>query len=146
MYHLKAHIKGFTLIELLLIIIVISIIAVFALPNFLETTNKAKDTSTISSMRVVQLAAELFAANNSSVYPTDLTTTDEKGNNIITYFPGGQLLENTYTKNNTEPRIGALADDGQISYSPIIQSGKSVGYTINALGSNGSSLPAITNN
>ena len=78
--------KGFTLIELLVVVIIIGILAAIALPNFVQTQDKAKEASVKSNMRTTQVSAESYAVDKSGVYPDKVATFD-------TYFPGGSTAK-----------------------------------------------------
>lgn len=58
--------QGITLIELIIVLAVIAIIGAILIPNFLNTTDKARLKSDIQSARVIQNALELYNAEQSS--------------------------------------------------------------------------------
>jgi prepilin-type N-terminal cleavage/methylation domain-containing protein len=60
--------KGFTLIELLIVVLIISILAAIALPNFLEAQTRAKLARVASDMRVLITALEAYCVDNDT-YP-----------------------------------------------------------------------------
>ena len=60
--------RGFTLIELLIVIAIISILALIAVPNFLEAQTRAKVSRTLADMRAVATALEAYAVDWGS-YP-----------------------------------------------------------------------------
>lgn len=76
--------KGLTLIELIIVLAIIAIIGAILIPNFLNTTDKARLKSDIQSARVIQNALELYNAEQTSpINKTDmgeiLTELDTKG-------------------------------------------------------------------
>ena len=56
--------KGFTLIELLVVILIIGILAVIALPAFLNQRAKAQDTEAKTAARTAQTAMETYYTDN----------------------------------------------------------------------------------
>jgi prepilin-type N-terminal cleavage/methylation domain-containing protein len=79
-------IEGFTLIELLVVVIIIGILAAIALPNFVQTQDKAKEAAVKSNMRTTQISAEAYSVDKAGVYPDKVATFD-------TYFPGGSTAK-----------------------------------------------------
>ena len=65
--------KGFTLIELLIVVAIIAILALIAVPNFLEAQVRSKVSRQLSNMRTLVTAIESYHIDH-SVYP--LTTVD----------------------------------------------------------------------
>lgn len=87
--------RGLTLIELIIVLAIIAIIGAILIPNFLNTTDKARLKSDIQSARVIQNALELYNMEQSaSMNATDITgviqTLSEKG-----YIDADQALIQT---------------------------------------------------
>lgn len=70
--------KGFTLIELILVIAILGILAVSALPKFIDITAKAKQSSRDGVVGAVRAGVALYRANDmviaggTGAYPTSL--------------------------------------------------------------------------
>lgn len=64
--------RGFTLIELLIVVVIIGILASFAIPNFRNTKGKARAAGLKSDLRNLTTAQEAYFYDNSS-YTTNLT-------------------------------------------------------------------------
>jgi prepilin-type N-terminal cleavage/methylation domain-containing protein len=81
---LGPHRSGFTLIELLIVVAVIAILALIAVPNFLEAQVRAKVARVRSDLRTIATAIEAYAVDNTDyprnwmygygTIPPDLTT------------------------------------------------------------------------
>jgi len=52
--------KGFTLIELIIVLAIVAIVGAILIPNFLNTTDRARLRSDIQSARVLQNALDLY--------------------------------------------------------------------------------------
>jgi len=66
---MQSRAKGFTLVELLIVVAIIGIIAAIAIPNLLNAIDKGKQKRTMSDLRAIGSAVEVYAIEN-SVYPT----------------------------------------------------------------------------
>lgn len=57
----KCH-KGFTLMELIVVIILVAIIAAFAIPNYIESVNKTKIRDAVSQLSTLHSANAIYRA------------------------------------------------------------------------------------
>ncbi len=101
----SAPIRGFTLIELLVVIAIIAILAAILFPVFAQAKKAAKATITVSNVRQLATAINIYSTDYDDVMPMTVQALDEDG------IPGGdwhtpgemvgilQMLE-PYTKNN----------------------------------------------
>jgi prepilin-type N-terminal cleavage/methylation domain-containing protein len=64
--------RGFTLIELLIVVVIIGILASFAIPNFRNTKGKARAAGLKSDLRNLATAQEAYFYDNTT-YTTNLT-------------------------------------------------------------------------
>lgn len=65
--------RGFTLIELLIVVVIIGILASFAIPNFRNTKGKSRAAGLKSDLRNVATAQEAYFYDNQT-YTTNLTS------------------------------------------------------------------------
>lgn len=83
--------KGFTLIELILVITILGILAVSALPKFVELTGKAKEAARDGVVGAVRSGIALYRANDmvtagsAGVYPASLDA-NATGTACVTCF------------------------------------------------------------
>ncbi len=77
--------RGFSFIELLIVIVLISVIAVIALPNFLSTKERAIRASMLSDLRNIIAEQEIYYSSNNSFANnlTDLGNFKPSPNNTI---------------------------------------------------------------
>ena len=132
--------RGFTLIELMIVVVIVGVLAAFAIPNFMSMRTRAKEASVKSNAHTVQLAAEDFSAQNNGVYATDQASPA---------LPSGQMLADLFPANMKNPFgganvvvDGAAAADGEIGYDTTGRTG--LGYTIDGRGV-GQVLITLTN-
>jgi len=65
--------KGFTLIELLIVVIVIAILATFAIPQYLKAVERAKGAKAKHSLSIIMQAEKMCRAVNDSYVDIDDT-------------------------------------------------------------------------
>ena len=63
------HVEGFTLVELLIVVIILSVLAAVAVPQFGSSTEDAKISTLESTLSTMRNGMELYYHNHNSVYP-----------------------------------------------------------------------------
>ena len=109
--------RGFTLIELMIVVVVISILAAIAIPNFLEQSRKGKRAEAAQALSEVQLMQARYRADNATYGTLDqLFGTAAKAtayNNALQYYSvavsGASGTDYTLTATRKNP--GAMAND-----------------------------------
>ena len=93
------------------------------------------DSLVLSHCRLVQEAAENFAADNNGVYAGNLADVTPAGDTLIDYLPDGCLLPNPYSGAQSEPVGAAAGTPGQVGYTVVVDhTGTNSGYTITGFG------------
>ena len=97
--------QGFTLIELLLVIIILSIVATIAFPQYLSLRLKARDTAAKSNIKGLVSAIESYHVDNSSYVGITLpglkTTYDPALDTSKYVLPAGDLTASGYCVQST---------------------------------------------
>jgi general secretion pathway protein G len=76
--------RAFTLVELVVVVLIVGILAAVAAPKMFDTTGKAKESATKTSLSVVRNAIELHFAENGS-YPA---TANDVETGLTRYIKG----------------------------------------------------------
>ena len=92
--------KGFTLLELMVVLIILSLLAMIALPRFFGRVDEAKVTTTQVQIQNLETALRLFYLDN-GVYPTT-----EQGLKALVEKPGDakKWREGGYLEKGAVPR------------------------------------------
>lgn len=115
--------SGFSLIELLIVTIVLSILAVIALPNLIAARRSANEGSALSSLRVLHNAEVIYSRTVGNSFFTsnlaDLTTHQIIDENLGSGVKSGYrfALASTAAPTNSTFTVGAipLVSDGILS-------------------------------
>ena len=109
--------NGFTLIELLVVIAIIAILAAILFPVFARAREKARQTSCLSNLKQLGLAALMYVQDYDEMFPPYFTSADQYwcGLRDIPKWDTSKSLLSPYTKN------------GQIQKCPSFRA-QAVGY------------------
>ncbi len=80
---------AFSLIELLVVILIIGILLAVVVPNFVLVVERARRSTVMANMHVVQTALEAYAIDHCGSYPNEDVSWEQGSNSIVFWFPGG---------------------------------------------------------
>ena len=74
--------SGFTLIEIMVVIVIIGILAALAIPNYVNTREKALDKEAVAGVKLIRAADRQYYVQNETYFPSSGTATlaDINGN------------------------------------------------------------------
>jgi type IV pilus assembly protein PilA len=83
---MKKNQKGFTLIELMIVVAIIGILAAIALPKFADMLEKSRDGATKGNLDSMKSAINMYTADQSGQYPTQILDTHIPATNDINFI------------------------------------------------------------
>ena len=112
-YRKKANkLIGFTIVELLIVIVVIAILAAISIVAYSGVQARARDGSTLQSVRSIQKALELYKIDNSVYPPTNVTAGSAWGSCTL----GSGY---SYSIATNDSWMKALVDGGYLKSVPV---------------------------
>lgn len=66
--------RGFTLIELIIVVIIVGILATFAIPQFAATKERALDKEAQANLKLIQAAEKIYKMEMGTYYPAGGST------------------------------------------------------------------------
>jgi len=106
--------RGFTLVELAVVVVIIGVLAAFAVPRFLASVERSKAAEAFNYLSSIQAAQERYHARQGT-YADDVTNLDIKMTNLK-YFTVGTVAAGS---------TGSLQDSWTLT---LTRTGASAGY------------------
>ena len=119
--------RGFTLVELLIVLLILGILIGLAVPRYLASVEKSRQTTFCSNLRSIMSALEMYRINEGEQYPATGTALTASIINSATYF--SQPPKNPYTGEVMTPTTGTLTGAPKGTFTYGLADGK---YTITA--------------
>ncbi len=91
--------KGFTLVELIIVVVIIGILATFAMPQFAKTKERTLDKEAQANLKLIQAAEKIYRMEN----------------DLGTYYPGGAAT-NDITAINDNLKLSLPASNTNWTY------------------------------
>lgn len=119
--------KGFTALEILTVVVIISVLAMIAIPNFIHLQENAKEAQIETNCRTLRVMLETYRVDQKS-YPEDLRTLGYEA----TLKKYNRTLENPYRLDRGPVESGMWAIDylgtsgpaGMVTYKPLADGSK----------------------
>ena len=109
--NLNGRRAGFTLVEIMIVVAIIALLAAIAVPNFLRARKRSQATSILNTLRIIDDAKTLYAADNKSV--DDSATIDWQDQ--AGYVKQGTPLYGMYAAGAVVDLLGNPVDDRPIN-------------------------------
>jgi len=89
---LKQTSKGFTLIEVMVVVVILSILAVFVVPKIMDKPEQARKTQVMQNLRIIEQSLNMYKLDN-SIYPST-----DQGLDALVTKPSGSPEPRSWNK------------------------------------------------
>lgn len=110
--------KGFTMIELMIVIVIMGVIGAAIVPSFGSMTKKAKVSTDVSNLKIVQRQIEIYEAETGTTIATKADGTANDLDAIVDALVTGKYIDEKYVENPnaSDTKIKLQTKDSEVTY------------------------------